>query len=196
MTRDGGSRYPPKNDDIIYERPLIQTRTFMDVSKLRKHVQIHSRSHSRDEMPAALRRQESQRSRISLGPPTSLFNLSQKKKRPPGNKKQQITVSQTCRFLESNDYPVYFANHSSEFLADLPPSPTSTCLWWPASTPKGAGSSWRPWCTPSGLNLASNPWQSRAILNNPRQSWRLRHQQLLLKLTLHSLQNQKETKSN
>ena len=103
----------------------------MDVSKLRKHVQIHSRSHSRDEMPAALRRQESQRSRISLGPPTSLFNLSQKKKRPPGNKKQQITVSQTCRFLESNDYPVSFANHSSEFLADLPPSPTSTCLWWP-----------------------------------------------------------------
>ena len=89
-----------------------------------------------------------------------------------------------------------FANHSLEFLPDLPPSPTSTCLWWPASSPKGAGSSWRPWCTPSGLNLASNPWQSRAILNNPRQSWRLRHQQLLLKLTLHSLQNQKETKSN
>ena len=60
-----------------------------------------------------------------------------------------------------------FANHSLEFLPDLPPSPTSTCLWWPASSPKGAGSSWRPWCTPSGLNLASNPWQSRAILNNP-----------------------------
>ena len=29
-------RYPPKNDDIIYEQPLIQTRTFMDVSKLTK----------------------------------------------------------------------------------------------------------------------------------------------------------------
>ena len=91
MTRDGGSRYPPKNDDIIYERPHIPTRTFMDVSKLRKHVQIHSRSHSWDEMPDALRRQESQQSRKTLGPPTSLF--SQKKKRAPGNKKQQITVS-------------------------------------------------------------------------------------------------------
>ena len=54
-----------------------------------------------------------------MRPPTSLFNLSQKKKRPPGNNKQQITVSQTCRFLELNDYPLAFANHSSEFLADF-----------------------------------------------------------------------------
>ena len=50
----------------------------------------------------------------------SLLNSSQKKKtRPPGSNKQQITVSQTCRFLELNDYPLAFANHTREFLADF-----------------------------------------------------------------------------
>ena len=28
-------------------------------------------------------------------------------------------MSQTCRFLELNDYPLAFANHSSEFLANF-----------------------------------------------------------------------------
>ena len=84
-------------------------------------VVLNSKSHSRDEMRAALLRQESQRSRKTLRPPASILNSSQKKKktRPPGSNKQQITVSQTCRFLELNDYPLAFGNHSSEFLADF-----------------------------------------------------------------------------
>ena len=64
-------------------------------------------------MRAALVRQESQRDRKSN------LNPSQKKKRPPGSNKQLITVAQTCRFLELNDYPLAFDNHSSEFLADF-----------------------------------------------------------------------------
>ena len=72
-------------------------------------------------MRAALLRQESKPSRKSWRPSTSLFNTSQKKKkvRPPGSNKQEITVAQTCRFLELNDYPLAFANHSSEFLANF-----------------------------------------------------------------------------
>ena len=57
-----------------------------------------------------------------MRPPASLFNLSSQKKkkvRPAGSGKQQITVSQTCRFLELNDYPLAFANHTSDFLADF-----------------------------------------------------------------------------
>ena len=62
-------------------------------------------------MRAALVRQERKS--------TSNLNPSQKKKRPPGSNKQLITVAQTCRFLELNDYPLAFDNHSSEFLADF-----------------------------------------------------------------------------
>ena len=57
--------------------------------------------------------------RLVPGPSWSGPESKQKKKRPPGNNKQQITVSQTCRYLELNDYPVSIANHSSEFFADF-----------------------------------------------------------------------------
>ena len=52
-----------------------------------------------------------------MRPPTN--SSGQKKKRPPGGNKTEITVSQTCRFLELNDYPLAVANHSTEFLADF-----------------------------------------------------------------------------
>ena len=63
------------------------------------------------------RQQERLRKRKVLRPPTN--SSGQKKKRPPGGNKTEITVSQTCRFLELNDYPLAVANHSTEFLADF-----------------------------------------------------------------------------